>query len=132
MGGDLRSLLAVCAVLGVAVAQARVPEAPSYLSTTRVHLEASDPTSRPGETAGRDASKTGASSYVPEPDAVKDGGASAGAPERENRLRTRGKAGERTGRLPAHQPGRPRSRLSATRRCSVPSTRSGRRSPTSP
>ena len=60
--GTFVPLLAVCAVLGVAVAQARVPEAPSYLSTTRVHLEASDPTSGPGETAGRHASHTGASS----------------------------------------------------------------------
>jgi peptidoglycan/LPS O-acetylase OafA/YrhL len=105
--GTFVPLLAVCAVLGVAVAQARVPEAPSYLSTTRVHLEATDPTSRPGETAGRDASKTGASSYVPEPDAVKDSGASAGAPERENRLRTRGKAGERSGKATGSSAGAP-------------------------
>jgi hypothetical protein len=105
--GTFVPLLAVCAVLGVAVAQARVPEAPSYLSTTRVHLEATDPTSRPGETAGRDASKTGASSYVPEPDAVKDSGASAGAPERENRLRTRGKAGERSGKATGSSAGVP-------------------------
>jgi hypothetical protein len=99
--GTFVPLLAVCAVLGVAVAQARVPEAPSYLSTERVHLEAPDPTSEPGETASGNASNTGASSHVPEPDAVKDSGASAGVPERENRLRTRGKAGERTGKATA-------------------------------
>jgi hypothetical protein len=85
--GTFVPLLAVCAVLGVAVAHAKVPEAPSYLSTTRVHLEASDPTSRPGETA--------------------DGGASAGAPERENRLRTRGKAGERSGKATGSSAGAP-------------------------
>jgi hypothetical protein len=105
--GTFVPLLAVCAVLGVAVAQAKVPEAPSYLSTTRVHLEATDPTSRPGETAGSDATKTGASSYVPEPDALKDGGASAGAPERENRLQTRGKAGERSGKATGSSAGAP-------------------------
>jgi peptidoglycan/LPS O-acetylase OafA/YrhL len=99
--GTFVPLLAVCAVLGVAVAQARVPEAPSYLSTERVHLEAPDPTSEPSETARRNASNTGASSHVPEPDAVKDSGASAGVPERENRLRTRGTAGERTGKATA-------------------------------
>ena len=105
--GTFVPLLAVCAVLGVAVAQAKVPEAPSYLSTTRVHLEAPAPTSGPGETAGREASKTGASSYVPEPDALKDSRASAGAPERENLLRTRGKAGERSGKATGSSAGAP-------------------------
>jgi peptidoglycan/LPS O-acetylase OafA/YrhL len=95
--GTFVPLLVVCAVLGVAVAQARVPEAPSYLSTRRVHLEAPDPTSEPSETAGRDASNMGASP-APEPDAVKDSSAPAGAPERENRLRTRSTAAERTGK----------------------------------
>jgi lysophospholipase L1-like esterase len=96
--GTFIPLLAVCAVLGVAVAQARVPEAPSYLSTKRVHIEVPDQTAGQGETARRDVSNTGAPSHVPQPDAVKDSGAPAGAPERENRLRTRGKAGERTGK----------------------------------
>jgi peptidoglycan/LPS O-acetylase OafA/YrhL len=42
-------LVAACAMLGAAVAQAKPPEAPSYLSTKRVHVDASD--QRSGESA---------------------------------------------------------------------------------
>lgn len=83
--GTFVPLLALCAVLGVAAAQARLPEAPSYLSTKRVHLEVPDTTTGRSGIAERYASNTGASP-APEPDAVNR----AGAPEREDRPRTRG------------------------------------------
>src|SRR5215216_3952513 len=105
--GTFVPLLAVCAVLGVAVAEARVPEAPSYLSTKRIHLEAPDPSPEPSETAWRDTSNTGASSHVPELDAVKDSGDPAGASERENRPRTRGTAAERAGKATVSSAGAP-------------------------
>jgi lysophospholipase L1-like esterase len=79
--GTFVPLLAVCVVLGVAVSQARVPEAPSYLSTERVHLEVPDHTAGQNEIAGR------------EPP--------AGALEGENGPRTRGKDAGRTGKVPA-------------------------------
>jgi peptidoglycan/LPS O-acetylase OafA/YrhL/lysophospholipase L1-like esterase len=95
LAGTFVPLVAVCAVLGVAVAVARVPEAPSYLSTKRVHMEAPDPASEPSEIVESDASGPGASSPAPDSDVAMDSEAPAGAPEGEKRPRTRGKAAER-------------------------------------
>jgi hypothetical protein len=43
--------MAFCTMLGVAVAHAKPPETPSYLSTKKVHIEVSDHISEPGKAA---------------------------------------------------------------------------------
>ena len=52
-------VVAVCAMLGAAVAHAKPPEAPSYLSTRKVHVETSQ--HKPGEPAQKIASNARAS-----------------------------------------------------------------------
>jgi lysophospholipase L1-like esterase len=53
--------VAVCAVLGAAVAQAKPPEAPSYLSTKKVHIDATSQRPGAGGAAEQASSDTGAS-----------------------------------------------------------------------
>jgi peptidoglycan/LPS O-acetylase OafA/YrhL len=57
--------MALCAALGVTVAHAKPPEPPSYLSTKKVHIEASDPTSEAGKTAKKATSNMRASATAP-------------------------------------------------------------------
>jgi peptidoglycan/LPS O-acetylase OafA/YrhL len=51
-------VVAVCAMLGVAVAHAKPPETPSYLSTKTVHLEARDLTPKPDKQTEKTSSVT--------------------------------------------------------------------------
>lgn len=81
LAGAVVPVLASCAVLGVAVAQASAPEAPSYLSTRTVHIETQNPASGPGESAEQVATGAGrdprASTSAPEPDRSRGGAAPA-------------------------------------------------------
>ena len=54
-------IAAVCAILGAAVAHAKPPEAPSYLSTKKIHIEATSHKPGAGSAAGQASSDTGAS-----------------------------------------------------------------------
>ncbi len=91
--GAVVPALAVCAVLGVAVAQAREPEAPSYLSTKRVHLEAPGSAAEQRGIAARDAAETAASAA---PETNKAARVPAGQSGGENPSRGGGSAGAPT------------------------------------
>jgi peptidoglycan/LPS O-acetylase OafA/YrhL len=59
--------VAVCAVLGMAVAHTKPPETPDYLTTKKVRIEASDQAPEPGKAAGktREAVVAGSSAQSP-------------------------------------------------------------------
>jgi peptidoglycan/LPS O-acetylase OafA/YrhL len=59
--------VAVCAVLGMAVAHAKPPETPDYLTTKKVRIEASNQAPEPGKAAGktREAVVAGSSAQSP-------------------------------------------------------------------
>jgi peptidoglycan/LPS O-acetylase OafA/YrhL len=59
-------VLAASLALGLVVAHAKPPEAPSSLSTRKVHIEASDPTSGPNKAAEKAAANAAASVTMPE------------------------------------------------------------------
>jgi hypothetical protein len=61
-------VLAASLALGLVVAHAKPPEAPSSLSTKKVHIEAPDPTSGPDKAAEEAASDAATSVTTPEAD----------------------------------------------------------------
>jgi peptidoglycan/LPS O-acetylase OafA/YrhL len=92
--GAIVPAMAFCAVLGVAVAHAKPPEPPSYLSTKKVHIEASDPTSEPGKAAEKATSNIGASASA----AKEKTAPTAGASERKTQAKARERTAKRTGK----------------------------------
>jgi hypothetical protein len=71
--------VALCIALGMTVAHAKAPEAPSYLSTKKVHIEASDHTPGSDETTYKAPSKVGASVPTAGPAAAAERSASTNA-----------------------------------------------------
>jgi hypothetical protein len=65
-------VLAASLALGLMVAHAKPPEAPSSLSTKKVHIETADPTSGPDMAAEEAASNTATSVITPEADAMEE------------------------------------------------------------
>ena len=63
-------VLAASLALGLVVAHAKLPEAPSSLSTKKVHIEAPDPTSGPDKAVEEAASNAATSVTTPEADVV--------------------------------------------------------------
>jgi peptidoglycan/LPS O-acetylase OafA/YrhL len=92
--GAVVPAVALCAVVGVAVAQAKAPEPPPYLSTKKVHIEASDPTSEPGNAAEKATSNTRASAAAVEEKAAPTTGASERETQPEVRRGTATRADE--------------------------------------
>jgi peptidoglycan/LPS O-acetylase OafA/YrhL len=92
--GAIVPAMAFCAVIGVAVAHAKPPEPPSYLSTKKVHIEASDPTSEPGKAAEKATSNIGASASA----AKEKTAPTVGASEQKTQARAREKIAKRTGK----------------------------------
>jgi peptidoglycan/LPS O-acetylase OafA/YrhL len=92
--GAVVPAMAFCAVLGVAVAHAKPPEPPSYLSTKKVHIEASDPASEPGKAAEKATSSIGASASA----AKEQMAPTADASERKTQARARERTAKRKGK----------------------------------
>ncbi|MDQ3930480.1 MAG: acetyltransferase, partial [Chloroflexota bacterium] len=65
--GAALPVVAFCAVLGVAVAHAQPPDTPSYISTKRLHIEASPATSGKNEAPENAAPATGAPATAQHP-----------------------------------------------------------------
>jgi lysophospholipase L1-like esterase len=90
-------VMVCCAVLGVAVAQAKPPSTPSYLSTKRVHIEASDQRSEPASTAESASSSTAAPAVAQKTAAAKEKPAPpADASERQPQTQAREAPANRT------------------------------------
>ena len=98
-------VVAVCATLGVAVAHAKPPETPSYLSTKTVHIEARDLDPEPDKNAEETNSLKGAPANEPESTAAKQEAASATrATGKEARARAHEPNTQKRGKAPATDP----------------------------
>jgi peptidoglycan/LPS O-acetylase OafA/YrhL len=91
-------VVAVCAMLGVAVAQAKPPETPSYLSTKKVHIDATSHRPGAGGAAEQASSDMRASQPESESTIAESPDPAKGTSEQGPQARAHGRGGDRSAR----------------------------------